>query len=59
LGTRYRESLEQFDEMLLVAVWLYRNFPDVDLVIDLHDYPMACKHQVWAKASIRISSRFV
>ncbi|GBF98412.1 hypothetical protein Rsub_10477 [Raphidocelis subcapitata] len=36
---RYREV---FAEMLLTAVWLYRDFPDADLWVSTADEPSAC-----------------
>jgi hypothetical protein len=37
---------ETFVEMLLAALWLYREFPDVDLFVNFSDVLQPCEYRV-------------
>jgi hypothetical protein len=42
---RYKKYREAFLEMLMLSIWLYIDFPDIDLVADFSDHPQVCNHQ--------------
>lgn len=43
---RYRTYRHTFLEQLTLAMWLYRDFPDVDLVVDFTDHPQLCDQAI-------------
>lgn len=44
MDARYRLYRNSFLEMLVLSLWLYEDFPDIDLVVDYSDHPQLC-HQ--------------
>ena len=41
---RYKKYREAFLEMLMISIWLYNDFPDVNLYVDFSDHSQLCDH---------------
>lgn len=44
--TRYMSYRVSFLEQLVLSMWLYKDFPNVDLVVDFTDHPMLCDQDI-------------
>lgn len=45
-NSRYMSSRVAFLEQLSLSMWLYKDFPDVDLVVDFTDHPQLCNQDI-------------
>ncbi|WIA33163.1 hypothetical protein OEZ86_006311 [Tetradesmus obliquus] len=43
---RYKQYRDGFLEQLVLAMFLYKDFPDVDLVVDFTDHPQLCDQRI-------------
>jgi hypothetical protein len=44
--SRYQTYRTAFLEQLVLSTWLYKDFPDVDLVVDFTDHPQLCDQDI-------------